>query len=1556
MWPFSDEEEAQTDLILDEFNGIASAIYEQAPDVDSGLSALADLYSETSFSDEAPGTDSFLEYSTKVREKFGDNRPTDYQTTLELAPINYDDIEVDSEDEEEAKLLRINRWEEENLNALSQVSDPRQLQARDQLSRGIKQYATAQRREYYGSDNYLITDLGLRFTQGAVGPLASLLGADSVNEFFEEQTDPDGADVFGYKVGGDEGYSTAFASGAGSVIGAVGSGLATGSPAGTIAYLGASGAGSVREAYNKAKEAGASDEQALEAAGIETSSQAIQLLAGSKVFGDVVKRVGGKAVTGLGTRVFPRVVGAGAIEGSSEGVGQVISNIGENVGQGEDYDKDIGRGVLRSTIVGAGLGSAAAGGGEYYAIRQSRKTQVDPITGIPLETTEGEILATTQDDSEFLTNAPSGGIDPGTLEPNDLKQTLEDIDGAPPPKPESIPIPGKKVTLSLDSEIETVGRMKDGSEVILADGRLHIKSGDNIQEAFDTSVYVSKETAEMLKALKEVPNDDGTAVTFVSEKGKMYIEFSKAADPDGKLYEIPTEEPKEDSYLLQGNTSRTPNGVRQHKFSISEAGLDSAGAAKAGFGNQKESGYIKRLRAKYGPEISEQLNLSVEQGLEDADGNITYQEIPLHTYFKKTPEDRYNPALTFVNEKGIYGSLDYLNSLDRYNADDQRIANILNVMLEDTFLSVPETDVTNKALANDLYQEFIAVNEKVGKQFGEGLGERNFRGIDTAKGFTPGDIAVLGIKAKLRDQALKSVEQELGEKVDYLQTVAEVKNAETEVDAVKKDIARETEGQQTPEGQAPKISPEKKKRLTEAQKKENRAKARLQKIQEKLEEETKAFSEEDQNNLKTLTNLIQQANKGTTDFQDLNNRITDIKSKYVTDGKELFNLTDYWKRNILSGWSTTLNNMGGNIVTQLGTQGAVAITGAPGEALASLKGALRGLGIGANEAGLILKGERGGRLALGKDSKFKPNQYTWWNFINETAMRGMSAGDSLSARTAYESSLDLAANVVAKKAGIPKAKRQAWVDEKLFRTEENHAEAVKAVDERIAALKDAGIERSDAQRKMMIYEYMQERQDATISEMAKRNSLMSTYLQDPEWTLGALNDVVEFLTKRFEFNVKGVKIAPFGVVLPFTRTASNVVNEMINYTPLGFSRAAYMHFFDNTIPLEGGKRKGFSKEKVKVEVGKDAEGNPIMGEVSNELEIRATLGKAIIGSSMVGVMTGLTLLAHELAEKERKEGNPNAKPFLDFYGSDDYENANSMRIGGSYFKLGNTPLALLPSMISSIVNGSKKGADLDVMAANAVMGSLKSMTDLSFIKSITQLTESFSDIASSMKEGSDWSLSASVENAVKSQAASALSGFIPSVGFLRNAGKWYQQSPIETYNNFRAKMANNIPFADKVVDGLTVRLNIFGEPIKYDLSNKLGAGRFYSYEINDPVTTWMSETGYDISRPPPIVKLTKAEQESAMAKEHFKQTGYTNQLTPWQSRKVLEISGPLIKAKLQEYMNNPSFNTFSEANQKRINEWVSHYRAQAKFQVLSGQFNDDPDSDVDKEGKLKVDY
>lgn len=1679
MWPFDDEPEL--DEVTSEFNGVSQSIFENAENEEAGLMALQDAYKSYEFEDNSKALEVFQNHSNEVRKKFGDTKPFDFDTTINTAPRNFDEFTSDLPDPDENKIDVINQWEKENLSALSENNDLSYLQLKPQLERGIKQAATMQRRQIYGSDNYLVTDQALRVAQGAIGPLADLVGADSVNDYFTENTDPDGANVFGYVVGGDDSYWSAISSGLGSVAGAVGAGVATGGW-GTAAYLGASGAGAVRSRVEDALENEASTGEAIGAGAIEAVSQAGQVLVGEKVFGGAVNKLLGKSAEALGERVFPKIVKSAALEGSSEAAGQVVSNVGQNVGRGDELDKDLLAGVPESFVAGAVGGGVAEGGAEVFGSQKLRETPADlkvtdPDTGQVYEawhgsheefvnfkddfepsrrrskdSEEGIFLSSSEDVAETYTAndtireftpeeraervklgneldevnakfyqtedpdvkaAAKQEIEDLTRALNDLNEStvvkkgtkpnkykvklsnpyivedfsseesfgpkgkllpegswdservlniikaakdnghdgviinnikddtnseipattyiafkpdqvsLADIirntDGLPPPKSEAIP--GKLVSTELQDAPIPKAVLSDGSEIVESDGKNHLVKDGKVLQAYDQVKFVSPEVANNLRQHTANGNPDGTAFTLTTDGANLVAESEFLKDdltPSGQKtgksrVVIPTTDQAEGSVPVFVSKTRTADDVRQNPSFIAPGTVEStAGAAKAGFGKQYESPYITRMREKYGPALSEELGLSVESFEENADGTVTSVQTPLQTKFKTTHAETGDDAAAFIEERGILGTLDYLNSNNKFNKTDVGAANIavskleqLHSKLNKDFSENPSSAALEKLVkAGDLLGTAIEMKDKVGTIAGQSLGSLTNQADTIHNSRAKGEFRVAQIENELNQKAYQDYQKKTGEAVNLQGWAEEASQAEKEISKL-----TPKEGEVSPD-------PEK---LTEAKSRYDTAVKKIKDVEGLKQEKLTDLTPEKKKNLIEMYDLLGKLNgeakltyAGKVFEEESRLGIKNI------DEDSFQRLFGFYRGNLLSGMSTQERNFVGN--TSKAISDIVGLVGTGEFKLAGLymREYLKATPTSFKEAQEIIKGNRSGRFKLDQkvtDSKGNvkdlgrvaplTNPFT---AIQNGMYRLLTAQDAISYRNANSAMAYLAEHVASK--NLPKSERKAYIEKALGYDQEGNIR--QQVEKESQMLRDAGIDVSKNQMDLDVAYRMEKLRTEKTREIADKFGERSVFTNDPGGLMGALYDGIETVADKISVPIGGTVVKPVKFLLPFTRVATNVTSHIMEFTPVGIVKG---------LANNPGGPPGLFNHQL------------------GELDAKMVLGRGLVGTSF---MAGFFAFAHAFKDDE--------DPYIAFYGYPgkgqykEWQAKNiepfSMKIGNNIIPLQGTSLAIIPAIIGGGMESLKSGADTTEVIKSMSMASFGAVSTMSFIKPAGDLFEYLMGSKDAVNTDTGKPASGVTakkdSNFLKNQIDSVASGFIPASGFLNNLGRWTNESPVETYNNLAAKVFGEMPFTQSA--GITDKepqLNIFGEPITKSLVQRMSAGLAPHTIKTDPVLLWMQETGFDIPDQGPIVNLNRKAEKENFGEVQKNITGYSNILDESQSRRVLQLSGPRIKEFLNTIRQDPNFQVKGEKAQKFIDNKISEIRAEAKLAVLS---------------------
>lgn len=1711
MWPF--DSEAPLDDQTSEFKGVTDNLVDLAKDSDSGLQLMQDAYNEYDFPDKVRANQVFTDASDRVRKKFGDTQPYSYDDSITHAPVDLNSIETESQDPEAAKLERINKWEQANLDNLDNSTELPVLQARSQLERGIKQAATQQRRDYYGKDNYIVTDLALRAAGGAITPLADLVGADSVGDFFNEQTDPNR----------DDSYWSAIASGGGSAVAAIGAGVATGGW-GSVAYLGASGTGAVVKQVRDSLNNEGTVTEAVEAGGLEAVSQGLQVAAGEKVFGSVASKLVGTEAKSLGAKVFPKIAEDALLTGASGATAGVLGKEASNIG--EDRNDDIFQGIGQNAVAGVVVGAAASGFGEIAG-----KKRADPI--------------------------------------KELQSTIAETDGTLPPPNETIP--GGRLSVDLKDPSNTHLTLDDGSQVVESNGNLHLQKDGNTLQPYEDVKYVKPEVADQLRQTTNSHAPDGTAITlttdgdnllaeshfvkpdltiaddktgtsrvvvptettpdgnvpvFVSKTrtnlpakpksdyetwyhgtpnplegdfsldkadpnalygpgiyttsdpviagGRPFSGFEKGQNPKtgyaeaGTAYDslvkrekllerrkalqenpdsdpalqkrlmeendhelahdlswenkptvyklhsekgnsfnandeatIPRETAKEilqkgteygknpnaeiniadhygrssepvnalqvlehlkkiagvenipkvlsslgyDSILHTGGkiTGEDPHnvkiffdpkdlktpgqvhaedrthepGIRQNPYMIAPGKVtDSTGAMKAGEG-QKVSEFVQKKMKEYGPDLSENLGLSVTQYEQNTDGTLTSKQVPIETYFPVSHEETGNAANDFLNKNGLYKSMEHLTNLDRYNSTDQALAATIHDKLKNAYFdAVQNGNIEDQVRYGNLFGEAVVLDAKSGTEAGRSLGARTEAARNTITGRSDGDSAVNLIKTYLLKQGSEEFKKETGEHID-------LNKFSQEKDIAEKNLAKASKG--VKEGEP--VPPEVQNEINKAKATYDKTVERLTTAQSKLKEKLDSFDPEAQKSLKTLTDVLKTVAPGTMQ-QAVADKIHDIQSKFITkdSSTSMFDkVFNFYRSNLLSGPSTEERSILGHFSMALSNVVGLVGSGQFGRAGHYAAEWLKATPQSFRNAAEIVKGNREGTFNFDQKfvdrrgnlkDNFKPtseipsinplkNPLT---FVQNTMFRLLKAQYSVFHRNAESAMAYLAEDIANKNEKNPALRRQL-IENALYRSPEKLKEITDSINNQRDTLKKAGIELTDREIDNAKADLMEQSRSERTREIAGQHGERSTFSNDPTGITGAIYDTVNAAADKWAVNIGGTKVKPLKFVMPFTRVASNITSHIMEFTPVGLFKGA----INSPEGAKGLFNHGLTAEDAKI-----------------------SLGRGIIGSTLLG---GFMSLAY--AYKDDKD------PFIQFYGYPEGKEYDawktqgitpfSMKIGSTVIPLQGTSLAILPAILGGAMKNIRSGASIESVIKSASISSLGAVSTMSFLKPAGDLFDHIvgakdqvtTESGSSDKRSSNFWLQ---------QADTLATGFIPASGMLNNLGRWSNSNPVETYNNFSAKLLGDMPFTQSL--GLTDKrpqLNMFGEPIEKPLVERLSAGLAPHTIKTDPVFLWMQETGYNVTDQGPIVRLSTKAEKYRFEDSQKEITGYKDIMDEAQSREVLEKSGPQIKNFLNNIKDNPSFQVLNKRNQEYINEYVNKIRARAKYEVLASK-------------------
>jgi hypothetical protein len=313
-------------------------------------------------------------------------------------------------------------------------------------------------------------------------------------------------------------------------------------------------------------------------------------------------------------------------------------------------------------------------------------------------------------------------------------------------------------------------------------------------------------------------------------------------------------------------------------------------------------------------------------------------------------------------------------------------------------------------------------------------------------------------------------------------------------------------------------------------------------------------------------------------------------------------------------------------------------------------------------------------------------------------------------------------------------------------------------------------------QKRRIFELIEMNRDRSITDKADISALKATYNNDPVGALGTLSRGLQSLTNTITKANKPLGLAITSII-PFTRVISNVVNEQLNWTPLGYARAL----------TEKGSIFS-SPEQMK-----------LTDEERSKLVIKAT----------TGMLLAIGFLSYALKDDDDED-----KIFdvtANGYGNS-YKNTSLYPLGWKPYTIGikmpngkwvrysyqNTPFGQLLGMIGTIADSKKYNKDAD-------------MTDRVGLFASTTANQMFS--ASALQGASTLfdalgSKDSDNMNKILELAISKAKMPIPNIAK-------------EAYNIFDNQLYDKSDIKGMVINNVPVfqllgrpKLNVFGEPIK----------------------------------------------------------------------------------------------------------------------------------------------
>ena len=330
-----------------------------------------------------------------------------------------------------------------------------------------------------------------------------------------------------------------------------------------------------------------------------------------------------------------------------------------------------------------------------------------------------------------------------------------------------------------------------------------------------------------------------------------------------------------------------------------------------------------------------------------------------------------------------------------------------------------------------------------------------------------------------------------------------------------------------------------------------------------------------------------------------------------------------------------------------------------------------------------------------------------------------------------------------------------------------------------------------------------------LAEDARQFALRSTFNNAP---YGALGFVASLINQA--------KVAPnhkirlgANLIAPFTNIIANVVNESLNYTPIGILRARWA----------GEKLLGYEKGKLSLEQQAD---------LRAELQAKALVGTALLAGFALKAAGDLDDKDPEFAIYGAGPASAQDRQGLEAKGWI----AHSVKIGSRYYSFANTPQAIPLAWLGNIydrlrdarlfenTSALRTEKSLPLMAASSAVGMAKVITEQSFMVGLM-------DLAGTLSEPSP---EAGGRGLLKRGVQTASSFVIPNA--VRQVDKAFDPKQYEQ-RTAEGILVNAIPF----VRGLEGQpsLNALGRPIERPLSRQ-----FTSSQADvPPLVKYLAESG-----------------------------------------------------------------------------------------------------------------
>lgn len=615
-----------------------------------------------------------------------------------------------------------------------------------------------------------------------------------------------------------------------------------------------------------------------------------------------------------------------------------------------------------------------------------------------------------------------------------------------------------------------------------------------------------------------------------------------------------------------------------------------------------------------------------------------------------------------------------------------------------------------------------------------------------------------------------------------------------------------------------------------------------------------------------------------------------------------------WYANVLSGYKTHKKNLISTFFNSMGELGAQMVKD-PKAIPYLMVGYFKGLG----QRGLI---EGAHTLSTGLSPihikkietpnalervKFKGGYLNPFNGL-KYIMRLMIAEDVLSFQALKEARAYQLARSEAAKMGYNTYSKKGWekVNELLLNTKERQQEAIAQVKEEGLIDKKGKLTLEGTRR---MYELMENSRPTKMVEDTYGFAAHGTFNHESEGALGGITNAVASALDAV--NVGGVKPARF--IVPFTRIITNVVNNSLDYTPIGLVRGirgvrGFRSFENNRFTK--GAFKELTADERKTYIAKAA--------------IGITLAATFQAMHQAGIIqiTGAGTGDNKKDEQLRQSG------------WQEY----SIKVGDTYISYKYTPLIFMLGFLGNMNDASKYSKE-DEDTINKQMEIALSRLG-GQVGEMTWINSASTFLGALTEKNTNQQI-----NGLNKAMAGMVRGFLPYSGAITQTTQatdnYFGYNKKQTENAWQALIAS-IPIARNSIND---KINALGDPIKTDTDV------FASTETKDPVWKFLLDNkGWvaPVNKNTIIIYDQKTQEDRPLtADEYF-------EFSKKRGKKIKEA----LQAKMKEYgwdeitgegeNETSDFIPKDKIKPEQFNKWLTEIEEKATKETKEELFGEQP--------------